>query len=262
MKEQLITRNNRLLSTKALVGSGLLVGLSVVLTRFFGIMLPIAGIPGLRISFGSIPIYTAGILFGPLIGALTGIAADLLGFIINPIGGAYFPGFTLSAAIRGAIPGMIYIGIKSNKFNKLRFNFNIINTVVVMVLAAGVVKALFIKQVLVLQNGWIYYQDKKLSAIFIALYIIIIFAYVSIPILMGKKNMKLQQKYSLDKIFFVVTISTLIVSIVLNSLWLSILFDKGYMIFLPTRIISSFITIPVNTFILYSFIRLSNSINY
>ncbi|SHJ69888.1 folate family ECF transporter S component [Paramaledivibacter caminithermalis] len=259
MKEQLITHKNKLLSTKVLVGSGLLVGLSVILTRFFGIMLPIAGVSGLRISFGSIPIYTAGILFGPLAGALTGVAADLLGFMINPMGGAYFPGFTLSAALRGVIPGIVYMGIRSNE---IRFNFNIINTATVIVLAVAVVKALFVKQLLVLKNGWIYYQDKKLSVIFIVLYIVIVFVYILIPILMGKLKMKSQKIYSLDKIFFIVTLSTLIVSIVLNSLWLAILFNKGYIIFLPTRIISSFITIPVDTFILYSFIRFSNGLKY
>ena len=60
-----------------------------------------------RLSFGEIPIMLAGILFGPFAGALTGIAADLLGYMINSAGLAYFPGFTLSAALIGFIPGLL-----------------------------------------------------------------------------------------------------------------------------------------------------------
>ncbi len=85
---------------------GLLIGISVVLTRYFGIMIPIAGIMGLRLSLGEIPLYLTGIMFGPLAGGAAGAAADLIGMAIAPVG-PYFPGFTLSAALTGVIPGLI-----------------------------------------------------------------------------------------------------------------------------------------------------------
>jgi ECF transporter S component (folate family) len=77
-----------------------------VLTRIFGIVVPVAGVGALRLSFGEIPIILAGILFGPVGGGLTGLASDLIGYIINSHGGAFFPGFTLSAALTGVIPGL------------------------------------------------------------------------------------------------------------------------------------------------------------
>lgn len=90
-------------ATKNMTTIGLLVGISVVLTRFLGVMVPFAGIQALRLSLGSIPVMLSGILLGPAAGALTGALADLIGAILFPIG-PYFPGFTLSAAMSGLIP--------------------------------------------------------------------------------------------------------------------------------------------------------------
>lgn len=84
-----------------------LVALAIVLTRVFGVMIPVGGGLGLRLSFGEIPLMLAGVLFGPAAGAMAGGAADLIGFLINPHGGPYFPGFTLSAVLTGLLPGLL-----------------------------------------------------------------------------------------------------------------------------------------------------------
>ncbi|WP_027624850.1 folate family ECF transporter S component [Clostridium lundense] len=86
--------------TKKIVFIGLLVALQVILTRFLGIETPIV-----RVSFGFLPLALAGMLFGPLVGGITGASADILGMLIFPKG-AYFPGFTVSTALSGAIYGM------------------------------------------------------------------------------------------------------------------------------------------------------------
>ena len=67
------------LSARTAANMGLLTAVSIVLTRVFGVMVPIAGVGALRLSFGEIPIMLTGVLFGPLPGALTGIAADVVG---------------------------------------------------------------------------------------------------------------------------------------------------------------------------------------
>jgi len=82
-------------TTRTATNLGLLTAISIVLTRVFGFIIPIAGVGALRISFGEIPIMLSGILFGPVAGAVTGVAADLIGYAINSHGGAFFPGFTL-----------------------------------------------------------------------------------------------------------------------------------------------------------------------
>ena len=59
-----------------------------------------------RVSLEFLAITLCGLLLGPVWATSVGIASDLIGFWFNP-GGAYFPGFTLSAALTGLIYGLI-----------------------------------------------------------------------------------------------------------------------------------------------------------
>ena len=90
------------ISTKMLVTLGLLTAVSIVLTRFCVIYLT----ETLRISFGNIPIIMAGIIFGPVAGALTGLAADLVGAVFLS-GLGWYPPLTLTAILMGIIPGLM-----------------------------------------------------------------------------------------------------------------------------------------------------------
>lgn len=95
------------LNTKTIAYIATFIAISIILTRMLGVTLPVGGALTLRLSFGEIPIILAGIMLGPLAGALTGIGADLLGYTINPFGGPYFPGFTFTAALTGMLPALI-----------------------------------------------------------------------------------------------------------------------------------------------------------
>ena len=86
--------------TKTIAFVGLLVSMEIIFTRFLSFQTPI-----IRIGFGFIPIAFSAILFGPIIGGLTGALADVIGMIVFPKS-AYFPGFTLSAFLGGAIYGL------------------------------------------------------------------------------------------------------------------------------------------------------------
>ena len=100
----LYNKENRLLSTKSLVLASLFVGLNIILTRLGAIMLFNNTV---RLSFGNIPLVLSGLVLGPIPGFLTGVVSDILGFLINSHGGAYHPGFTISAGLSGLIPGII-----------------------------------------------------------------------------------------------------------------------------------------------------------
>ena len=95
------------ITTKKLTTLGLLVGVSIVLGRIVPVIVPFAGIQALRISFGQVPVMLAGLLFGPAAGAVTGVLADFIGSSLFPIG-PYFPGFTLSYAVFGFLPVIIW----------------------------------------------------------------------------------------------------------------------------------------------------------
>lgn len=97
-------------SVRQAANVGLLTAVSIVLTRIFGLGIPILGFVGLRITLGEVPLMLAGILFGPLAGLFAGLASDLIGYLINPFGGPFFPGFAISAALTGFLPGLFLHG--------------------------------------------------------------------------------------------------------------------------------------------------------
>lgn len=88
------------INTKQLMHISLFVAMEVILTRFLSISTPIV-----RIGFGFVPIAICAMLYGPVWAGVAGGLADLIGAVLFPIG-AYFPGFTLSAVLTGAVFGL------------------------------------------------------------------------------------------------------------------------------------------------------------
>jgi len=92
-------KNNQ--QIRRLTLSAILIALSVVLTRFGSFYIP--GASFIRIGFGSIPIIISSLVVGPVWGALVGAGADLIGALAFPVG-PYFFGYTIDAALQGALP--------------------------------------------------------------------------------------------------------------------------------------------------------------
>lgn len=99
----MFVNKTNIFSVKRIVLMAMLVAISIVLTRLASFMLLNGTI---RLGFGNLPIIYSGLLLGPIAGGIVGILSDLLGMLIMPAG-AYHPGFTLSAALCGIIPGLI-----------------------------------------------------------------------------------------------------------------------------------------------------------
>lgn len=92
--------------TRVLVFMGLLLVIQMILTRPFAVIF----IPDVvRIGFSFIPLSLSAMLFGPVMAGLQGVAEDLLGMLLFPQG-PYFPGFTLSAFLGGAVYGLMLYG--------------------------------------------------------------------------------------------------------------------------------------------------------
>ena len=96
------------MDVKRLVMNSMLIALSVILTRYLSIRISFFGVEGVRIGFGALPIFLAGFMYEPIDGFVVGALADVAGFLISPVGGAYMPQFTLTSALTGWIPAMVY----------------------------------------------------------------------------------------------------------------------------------------------------------
>ncbi len=171
------------MDTKVMVKAAFLTGLSIVLTRFLYTFIPLAG--GTRISIGEVPLMMTGMLFGPLVGGVSGIVADLVGIIINPQGTIH-PGFMLSSVLWGLIPGLLFI---------------------------------------------LFRKKKKYDAI-----------------------------YSPVNISVTVAICFIIISLGLNTLWLSELYKIPYLLLLPGRAVVTSIMIVVQSIIITTLIKYLRSV--
>ena len=90
----------------------MLIALEIVLSRFLSI-----NAWNTKIGFNFVPIVVAAVIFGPVEAAIVAGLGDFLGAILFPIG-AYFPGFTFTAAFTGMVFGL-FLHKKSDGKNVL-----------------------------------------------------------------------------------------------------------------------------------------------
>jgi ECF transporter S component (folate family) len=138
--------------------------MNIILVRLLSFM----PLPTVRIDFGFVSVALSSIMFGPVLGGVTGAVSDIIGYFISPKG-PYFPGFTISAFVSGLIYGLIL--------------YKKPNTVLRIVIAA--------------------------------------------------------------------VLSVLLVDVVLNTVWLEILYHKGVWAILPARLLKSAIMLPIQVFVIY-----------
>lgn len=80
----------------------LLIAMNIVFVRLLSFQTPVT-----RLDFGFVPLSIAGAVFGPVWGALTAGASDILGMLINSKGMAYFFPWTLNAMLHGFLYGFL-----------------------------------------------------------------------------------------------------------------------------------------------------------
>ena len=95
------TKTKRMMTTRNLAYCALLAALSVVLARLI-IPMPNATT---RFSIEAVPIYLAGMLFGPMAGGLVGFCADFVGCLFSGYG--YNPLFCLPPILYGVFGGLL-----------------------------------------------------------------------------------------------------------------------------------------------------------
>lgn len=220
------------------VRAGLFISMSLVLKVIFNIIIPLAGVPALRINFASIPLMLSGIILGPLPGFLTGAVADIINFIVKP-DGPFFPGFTLTSGLIGFLPGIVF------KYSKRDINYNLVNTIFISLLSVGFVSVFIANGLLTFDNG-IFYDGKPLNPVYIVGFFVLVAVYLIIPIKLSSATKDL----SMNKIVFAISITQLITSIILNTYFLYILYGIGIMITLPARILTNFFMIPLYSIII------------
>lgn len=108
-------------SVKSVSVIGFLVAMEIVLARFS------IHTWNLKIGFSFVPIVVAAILYGFVAGGLVAAVGDVISAVLFPVG-PYFPGFTLTAFLTGAVFGLF-----------LRKKVTIVNVFCAVFVAQGVI---------------------------------------------------------------------------------------------------------------------------
>jgi len=232
--------------TRVVVNCGLLIAISIVLKTLFEVIIPLGGFPSLRVNITALPIMLSGILFGPLAGFAVGFISDILCFMIKP-GGPFFIGFTLANGLTGLIPGLLFMMLRNKKIKHLEW-FNMLFIALTSIILA-------ISGIFSFNNGIIYYEGAPLNMVFFVLFVVLMIAFAVFPIVVVKKS-NLDREYRSDHILFIVSVSQLVTSILLNTWFLSILYGQAIAVLLPARIITNIFLIPLYTIMLVGLLKI------
>lgn len=236
-------------SASNLTRAGILISMSLVLNLIFMIYIPIAGINSVKFTLSSAITMITGIVCGPIFGFASGAIVDILTCIIRPAG-PYFPGFTLAAGLTGLMAGLIYKYLKSEKIN-----YNLLNTIFISILSGGFIGAFIMKGLLTFQDKTLYYNGEPLNMLYVIGFIALVLAYIIVPIVITSK---LKLNIKTNKILFMVSTIQFVTSILLNTYFLSVLYGKGYLVFLPARFLSNFFIIPIYTVVIATILEAVN----
>jgi riboflavin transporter len=212
--------------------AALLVAISIVLTRFFGIVIPLGGFPSLSLDLGSVPIVLSGIVLGPIFGGIVGFSSDIVGFNINPRGGIFHFGFMLNAILTGVIPGLIFMFFKNKnlKFTKIAIIsiLYILGTYYFVVIRAADSTAI-----------------KLLSN---TLLFIVASSIITVDYKIKNKQLKL--------VIFTVLIVEVFVFIALTPIWLYQLYELPYFISVLSRVFRAILLVPIKTVLIYQSLKI------
>lgn len=100
--ESIRSSSRELKKVRVLAGAAMLLALSVIIDTF-----TIRISDALRIGFSFLPLALTGYLYGPVVGAISGVAGDFIKYFLFSYGEPFFPGFTLNALFSGFLYGFI-----------------------------------------------------------------------------------------------------------------------------------------------------------
>ncbi len=229
--------------TKGLAWAALLVSIALVLNA-----LSISFGEVLKINFALIPLMLSGVLLAPGYAFMVGIAFDALGLIITPT--SYpFLGFTLSNVLSALLPAYWYA-------NRIKLNPQLVYKLVdVMLVALATLGSIFIftlnKANIAAASVTVTLTMKlSVSALLFTISIIIIIVLRGV-----KKRMRNAESEELATWMVTCVGMEVLISLVLNPLWLDVMFGVPMILSMFIRIVKECIMIPIDISIGYALVR-------
>ena len=227
-----------------LSSSAVLMALSIILSRIAGLSfyIPIGGVNSVKVGLGSLPLVICLLINGPFYGMVSSAGADLIGALAFPTGGAYYPGFTIDAALLGLIPALVLKVLKNQRIKE-----GITGIGIIAISAAGLYITLpFLNKIKI---GNFKMELTLMWRVLIPL-LFIVCALVALAIcyLLSKKE---KREFTVLDLFVVYAIRDLIITPFLASLWINRLYGLDYGLSYLSQLLSGALEIPFNILLCY-----------
>ena len=241
------SESNKRIKLYHLVAAALLTAVSVAMAPL-NIYIPLFGVSSLRFSVTDIPIFICGVLFGPILGAISGFIGDIVGFVVAP-GGPYFPGFTVNKILVGLIPGMLFYlqhrgkNLEQGMIKKINGGLAIF----ALVGAAFYINVIAIEEV------------KAVGTVFsmplnVVLTIGMILSVIILAMIVKKISGVFEKKegiYNLQVIIMAVSLNYIVVNLCLTPIWMYCLYNMPVFVSVTARMFKSMIDVPLQVTICY-----------
>jgi ECF transporter S component (folate family) len=218
--------------TRKITLSALLVSISIVLTRFLGVVIPLGGYPSLSLDLGSVPILLSGIVLGPIFGGIVGLSSDALGFFINSRGGVFHFGFMLNSILTGVIPGLIFVFLKNKNLKFIKI---------------GIISILYILATyyfVVIRAA----DSTAIKLLANTLLFMVASSIITVDYKIKNKQLKL--------VIFTVLVVEVFVFIALTPIWLYQLYQLPYFISVLSRVFRAILLVPIKTVLIYQSLKI------
>jgi len=239
-------KNNQAIQKMTL--ASMLVALGVIMASpAFSFVIPLFGVPAVRIDLIAIPIIIAGILLGPVFGLGIGILTDVLGYLLfTHAFGPYHVGFTINLALTGLISGAIFtLFTKKKPFSSM----SIINILTLSILSISGIVYLLLTESLRVGSEMV-----PLTALFKTVFISGIVLFYSIIVGIQWLSLKKKPKHleHMDRFIFIVMLIEIMVGILLTPLWVENLYGAPpYLAGVLLRIMRAMWLIPIKVYLVF-----------
>lgn len=234
-----------------------LIALGVIISSL-SFIIPISGIPAIRIDLIIIPVILAGIMLGKLYGVIVGTLVDIIAYFILFQGyGPFNPGFTINLAMTGFIAGFVFTFFRNSSEKKLfkiikyislsLFLFLFIYTVTLIITTSEI---RFGPSVVAITNSG---KLILILTVFAALIISMIFYFLIF------KNEKFMKNESFYKYFLILTLAEFFI-IYNSSLWIEIYTTIPTYVSVVSRFIRTALLFPFKFMLLILIVRASEKI--
>lgn len=236
-----MAKNSKII--RSITFSAIMIALAVVLTRFGSFYIP--GAQFIRVGFGSIPTIVTSLVAGPIWGLVVGAGSDLIGALLFPVG-AFFPGYTIDAALQGVIPYFV-ITLLKGRYKRQS-------------VVASVFIATFIMVIIAFTSQYSSYRGTDLAdwlritiPVFFGVYFLAVFTFFKLmsrtkTFTLAERN---QKRFSLFDIYMICLVNEVIIAMGLLGVWNGIVFNLDWLVNAFTQALTFTVNGVVRTFLLF-----------